>query len=373
MRAADLVFAFVAGAAMCGRPSRPPALEKPPPNEVWLDHDEIARAHVTVAVAEPQDVQDALVTPGRIAFDENRVTHLFSPVSGQVVAIDGRLGEHIPAGHRLAVILSPEVGQATSDLGKARADLVAAEHAFRRARALWPARAATLEDVEQAQDNLRSAQAEESRALEKTALFKAGPGVTQTFDVRAPIAGEILARTINPGLQVQGIYDGGTSPELFTVGDLDEVWVFSALRESELARVHLGARATVAALGIGPAFEGVVDWIAGMLNPQTRTAALRCVVRNRDEQLRPEMFGAVTVAATPLRVLAVPRHSLVHLGSATLLFFDRGLAPDARERFERLPVVVDEDLPGEYVPVSRGVEPGDRIVTNGVEELSAKM
>lgn len=373
MRCAGLFVATLATACTCAR--LPPALppERPPRNEVWLDHDEVARAGIAIAVAEPHDVSDVLVTPGRIAFDENRVTHILSPVSGQVRAIDGKLGARIAKGHTLAVIASPDLGLATSDLDKARASLIAAEHAYVRQRDMWPARATTLTDLEQAEDDLNSARAEQARAAQKVALFHAGTAVTQAYDLKSPIAGEILAREVNPGLQVQGIYDGGTSPELFTVGDLDKVWVFSAVHESDLARVHVGARAEISLIGSDGPFEGFVDWVSGSLNPQTRTATLRAIIENRHEQLKPEMFGTVTVTATPIRALAIPREALVHLGGTTLVFFERGLAPDARERYERLPVTADEDSRGDYVPVTHGVELGDHVVTHGMGVLAAKM
>jgi cobalt-zinc-cadmium efflux system membrane fusion protein len=373
MRPAGLFVATLATASTCA--PLPPALpaERPPPTEVWLDRDEVARAGIAIAVAEMHDVSDVLVTPGRVAFDENRVSHILSPVSGQVRTIDGRLGAHVAKGHTLAVIASPDLGQATSDLDKARASLISAEHAYARQREMWPARATTLSDLEQAEDDLNSARAEQARATQKVALFHAGRAVTQAYDLKSPIAGEILAREVNPGLQVQGIYDGGTSPELFTVGDLDEVWVFSAVHEAEFARVHAGVNAEISVIRGDRPYAGFVDWVSGSLDPQTRTASLRCVISNRDEQLKPEMFGTVTVTATPIRALAIPRQALLHLGGATIVFFDRGLAPDARTRYERLPVTADEDIRGDYVPVTQGVELGDHVVTHGIAALAAKM
>ena len=372
MSPGGLSAAAAALAATC-LPQTPSVLpEKPPATEAWLDTGEVAKAAIAIDVASEHDVDDVLVTPGRVTFDENHVSHVVTPVSGQVVRIEGQLGAHVAKGFTLAVIASPDVGQTTADLGKADASLIAAQHAYARQRALWPARATTLGDLEQAQDALRSARAERDRAAQRAYLLHTSGAVSQSFELRSPIAGEVLARDVTPGLQVQGVYDGGTSPELFTVGDLDEVWVFSAVREQEFGRVHVGAHAELAVVGLDP-FVGFVDWVSGSLDPQTRTATLRCVIRNRREQLKPEMYGAVAVSTEPLRALAVPRQAIVHLGGTTVLFFDRGLAPDARQRFERLPVTVEEDTPGFYVPVFQNVLPGDRIVTRGMEAIMARM
>jgi cobalt-zinc-cadmium efflux system membrane fusion protein len=374
MRRGGLFAAVLAIATTCAPvPDRSLGPQRPPMTEAWLDQDEVTRAGIAIDVAAEHDVNDLVVTPARVAFDENRVTHIFTPVAGQIRAVYGRLGEHVAKGFTLAVIASPDVGQATSDLHKARADLIAAEHVYERRREEWPSRATTLADLEMAQDNLRTAQAEEERAARKVALLRAGEAVSQMYDVKSPIAGSVLARSINPGLQVQGIYNGGTSPELFTVGDLEEVWVFSALFEQQFARVHLGARAGLSVIGVDRPFDGFVDWVSGSLDPQTRTATLRCVIENRGGWLKPEMLGTLTVSASPLRALAIPREAIVHLGGTALVFLDRGLAPDARERFERVPVRVDEDGTGYYVPVFEGVLPGDRVVTRGMAAITARM
>jgi cobalt-zinc-cadmium efflux system membrane fusion protein len=347
-----------------------------PRNEAWLDVDEVARAEIGVTLAEEHVISDLLVTPGRVAFDENRVAHVFSPVNGQVRAIDGELGAHVSRGHTLAIIASPDLGQATADLDKALASLVATQHARTRQSTLWQARATTLAEVQQSLDDWRTAQAEQQRAVEKVMLLHAGGAVSQSYELKSPLEGDILARIVNPGLQIQGIWNGGTAPELFTVGDLEEVWVFSAVHEADFARVQVGARAEVSVRGVATPYEGFVDWVSGSLDAQTRTATLRCVVRNRgdgQEQLKPEMLVVVAVDARPERALAIPRPSIVHLGGASLVFFDRGLSPDARERFERLPIIANEYGSGYFVPVTHGVELGDRIVTRGMAALSAKM
>ena len=45
-------------------------------------------------------------------------------------------------------------------------------------------------------------------------------------------------RNINPGIEVQGQYSGGATQELFTIGELDQVWVIGDLYEMDLARVQ---------------------------------------------------------------------------------------------------------------------------------------
>jgi cobalt-zinc-cadmium efflux system membrane fusion protein len=322
---------------------------------------------------EEHDVDDVLVAAGRISFDEQRVAHVSSPVSGRVVRIDGALGQHVKQGQILALLRSPDLGDATSALAKAEADLIATEHAFERTKRLREGGGASDMVVEQTEDAWRGARAEVERAQEKVALFHAGRGVTESYPLTSPIEGDILARTVTPGFEVQGTYSGGTLPELFTVGNLDDVWVFADIYETDLARVHAGQHVEVSVMGTGKPYVGQVDYVADMLDPQTRTAKLRCTIQNPDHQLEPEMYGTVRVAVAPVQALAVPREAILHLAGQALVFVERGDAPDGRTRFERLPVLVDESGDKPFVPVEHGLERGEKVVAKGAEALSSRL
>src|SRR5262249_10954449 len=151
-------------------------------------------------------------------------------------------GARVKKGAALAIIESPDVGNAFADLAKAQADLIAAEHDFRRQKELYEAHAGSQRDFEAAEDNYGKAKAEMERARRKAALFRkaGGDDVTQGFTLRAPIDGEVISRSVNPGAEVQGQYSGGTAVELFTIGELDSVWVLADVFEMDLGRVAKG-------------------------------------------------------------------------------------------------------------------------------------
>jgi cobalt-zinc-cadmium efflux system membrane fusion protein len=366
----------IAGAALLGgacRPAPAAARDGPAPGEAWLRPDEVARAGVTVDAAADHAVDDMLVTNGRVTFDEGRVAHVLSPLSGRVVRIDADLGAHVRKGQALALLESPDVGVATSDLNKATANLIAAEHAFERQKDLLQAKATSEAALEQAEDAWRTAKAEHERASQKVTLLHAGRTVTQFYPLTAPIDGDVLARTLTPGLNLQGTYSGGTSPELFTIGDLDRVWVMADVYETDLARVHVGAHVEVTVMGLTQPFEGNVEWLADVLDPQTRTARLRCSIANADALLKPEMYGTVRVSVAPGSALAIARSAILHLADLTFVFVDRGPTADGREKFERLPIVADESGPGLWVPVAHGLDRGERVVVQGAQALSARL
>jgi cobalt-zinc-cadmium efflux system membrane fusion protein len=350
---------------------------QPGPGEAWLTADQIREQKIDVATVAEQAIDDAVTTSGRVTFDDLRVAHIYSPVTGRVSSVTAALGQKVKKGQPLASIESPDIGQVSSDLNKADADLIAATHDYERKKALFDVKATSAADFEAAEDAWRQAKAERARAEQKAKMLRAGgiDLVSQGYTLSSPIDGEVIARAVAPGIEVQGQYGGGTAVELFTVGQLDKVWVLADVYESDLSRVAVGAKVTVSVLAYqGKTFEGVVDWVSGTLDPQSRTARVRCTFQNADGALKPEMYASVRIAAQEAKKqVAVPRDAVVKMGEQSVVFVEAGPAPGGRVRFERVPVSVDDTYGGAFVPVEHGLEPGAHVVASGAQALSAAM
>jgi cobalt-zinc-cadmium efflux system membrane fusion protein len=281
----------------------------------------------------------------------------------------------VKKGEALATIESPDIGSAVSDVHKAEADLIAAEHDYKRKKDLFEQKAGSAADLETAEDNWRKTRAEVERARQKAFLLRAGnvDTVTQTYTLASPIEGEVLVRNINPGIEIQGQYGGGVAQELFTIGELDHVWVFADVYEIDLARVHVGSPASVSVVTYkDKSFDGRVDWVSGVLDPTTRTAKIRCTFDNADQLLRPEMYATVRISVDEKHALAIPRDALLRLGEYKVVFIEVGES-EGRVRFERVPVDVDEGESSPWLEVKHGLEAGQKVVVSGAILLSQKL
>jgi len=337
-------------------------------DQVVLPADQASNQISTVAVEE-QAVRDQVTVGGRLTFDDVRVTHIFSPVGGQITRLMGAPGEHVKKGDPLAIVLSPDLGSAFSDELKAKADLVAAEHERDRQREMYALKASAERDLEAAQDNYDRAQAEYERAEQKTRLLREGAlnSVSQEYVLRSPIDGQVIARMANPGLQVQGQYAGAGNPvELFTIGKIDPIWLLGDVYEVDLPYVKVGSELTLQVTGYpGRVFHGKVDWISDTLDPVLRTAKVRCVLANAGGLLRPEMYGVASIAAPRRPTVAVPRDAVLRLGDETVVFVVAPPPAEGRVAFRRRQVRTDEQLSGDLVPVLSGLTAGERVATRG--------
>ena len=115
---------------------------------------------------------------------------------------------------------------------------------------------------------------------------------SEQITIYSPASGVVIHRNAQEGMYV----DTGT--RIFTVADLDAVWVQLDAYESDLQWLRYGqtVRFTTEAYP-GEGFTGIVSFIDPVLDPHTRTVNVRVNVDNQDGRLKPEMFVRAEVAA----------------------------------------------------------------------------
>ena len=125
--------------------SRPPAashVSEIPPGEVWLTQQQVKDAHLEIEPVTDRPVGGTVHAAGRVTFDDLRVGHVFSPVTGRITKILAQPGQRVTKGQGLCVIQSPDMGSAISDMAKAQASLFQAERDWRRQKDLLELHAA---------------------------------------------------------------------------------------------------------------------------------------------------------------------------------------------------------------------------------------
>ncbi len=314
-------------------------------------------AALAVAPAEPADAATVRAT-GRLAWDEDLTARVVSPVAGRVVRLLADVSTNVRKGQALALLQSPDLGQAQADAARAATDLEAALRTLARERALYENGSAPRKDVEAAEaDRARSA-VESERARARLALLGGGTGsVDQSFRLVSPIRGVVVDRAANPGEEVRG--DNPTT--LFTVSDPTRLWVYLDLTEQDLGRVKPGMVLTVhSAAYPGRDFSGRVEVVGDALDPATRTVKARGSLANPERLLKAEMYVDVTVRDLAARPgLEVPTTAVVADGERRFVFVEEG-----RGRFRRRPVTAGPERAGRTQILS-GLAEGQRVVTDG--------
>jgi cobalt-zinc-cadmium efflux system membrane fusion protein len=325
----------------------------------------------SVAVA-AQPLPAQLDTTGKVDYVQDRLAHVTPRLEGRVERVLADLGQGVSRGQTLAIIDSIELGRSVADYLQARAQEELARQNHEREQGLYAERIASEKEMLEAKAvhleaiaRLRSA--EDTLRLSGMGPEKIGslvPGDPQSslLAVRAPLGGRIVEKHVTVGELV--------SPErnMFTVADLERVWIWIDVYERDLQRVHLEDDVEVEVDAFpGEVFTGKVTYLSDEVDPDTRTARARIDVGNPATMLRPGMFARVRVSdphggpdgASGAPALVVPESAVQRDGSAAIVFVE--VAPG---HFERREVTIGRRSGG-LVEIQSGLSAADSVVVEG--------
>jgi cobalt-zinc-cadmium efflux system membrane fusion protein len=296
---------------------------------------------------------------GRIVWDEDRTVRVFSPLAGRVLSIAVRAGDTVKAGQVLATLSAPELGQAQSDARRAEQDYLLAQKNLARVEELHGAGVAPAKDLQASQADVARAAAERERTSARLRLYGAAGNVDQRFDIRAPIAGLVVERNLNPG---QELRPDAPPPGagLFVLSDPAKLWFILDVGEAEIGRVTPGTEVQLGATALGTdRMTGRVAHVADVVDPQTRTVKVRGTVENANRRLKAEMFATAELRVPSTSGVLVPVNAVYLRGERYFAFVEAGAGRYVRHTlrlgpaFDGMQVVLD------------GVAANQRVVTDG--------
>jgi cobalt-zinc-cadmium efflux system membrane fusion protein len=239
-------------------------------------------------------VSDEVKLSGEVSFDANRVVKVYPFSSGQVVSTNVSVGDHVKAGVVLATIKSADIAGNYSDLSVAGNEVSVAKRRMENAEHLYKNGIASEKEWLEAKENYNTALTAENKI--RTQIQINGGGRTAangTYVITAPRSGYVVEKLINPGDFIRNDNSGN----LFTIGDISDVWIWANVYETDVAKVKEGYEAKITTLAYPDSvFTGKVDKINEVLDPVTKVEKIRVVLSNKGGALKPEMFANVLIS-----------------------------------------------------------------------------
>jgi cobalt-zinc-cadmium efflux system membrane fusion protein len=334
--------------------------------ELTLTTEEAERAGIKVEEIKLQALGETVVVTATIRPDQDNLARVAPRIEGRIASAGTKLGDRVRAGQALATLDSVVVGEAHAAWAQAQSELRIAEADFKRAEQLNAEEIIPRKDFVRAQSDRDKADAAVRAAADRVrllggSLHASGAGAS-AFVVTAPFAGTVIEKKATLGDLAS------PSEAMFTIADLSHVWIQADLPEAALAKVRVGANATVAVTAYpGVIFDGKVTYIGASLDKDTRTVPVRIDVGNAEGRLKPEMFATATIetAGDKREVISLPDAAVVLMeGQPTVFVFEQGA-------YERRLVQPGERVGGRTV-LTAGVKPGEQVVTAGAYALKAR-
>jgi cobalt-zinc-cadmium efflux system membrane fusion protein len=155
--------------------------------------------------------------------------------------------------------------------------------------------------------------------------------------------------------------------ELFTVADLDRVWVELAVGPSNLPAVAEGQTASMAGHGLSKRAIGKIVFISPIVEKETHAARVVAEIANPDGNWRPGSLVQASVAiGERSAALAVPASAVQTIGRTRVVFVR------TQDGFERRPVTLG-DGDDRLLEVLSGVRAGETIAVSNTFVLKAEL
>ena len=323
----------------------------------------VAKAGIKVAPVGRTVLAKALVLPGEIAADPDRLARISSPAAGRIEAVRFREGETVKKGDALVVVRVPELAKVRGSYLATESKAKAARSNAVRLRSLLDDRLASEQAVLDAEAEASALELEARSGAEQLGALGAAASGAFAITLRAPLSGTVVARNAVMG------QPAAAEEVLGTIADLDEVWFLARVFEKDLGELRVGAPAEVH-LNAYPDehFSGATEYIGQQIDPVARTVTARVRLHNRNGLLRLGLFGTSQISiaggeAEPK--LVVDSASVTDIGGKSVVF-----VREAEGVYALHEVTVGAEAVGK-VEVLAGLREGEQVVSDGVFTLKS--
>jgi Cu(I)/Ag(I) efflux system membrane fusion protein/cobalt-zinc-cadmium efflux system membrane fusion protein len=171
----------------------------------------------------------------------------------------------------------------------------------------------------------------------------------------SPVNGYVTHKTAWQGSYVN------KGANLFTIADLDALWIMADVYEYDASWLEKGQRATVVLDYLrGEVFDTTVDYVYPTLDERSRTLQVRLKLKNPDVVLKPGMFATVRIYTRPVEdALLVPPSAVIHSGERDVVFISK---PGGRFEPRNLKLGARGE---DAYQVLDGLEEGESVVVSG--------
>ncbi len=276
-------------------------------------------------------------------------------VAGVVTKIEFNSGQSVKQGD---VLVKLDTDADEAQLRSLRAQSELARIQYKRQRELYRSHSTSRSSLDQAKAQYTQSQAQVSR---QQALI-------DKKIIRAPFSGIVGIRQVDLG---QYVAPGTT---IVTLQQLNPIYVNFSLPQQDLPKVHEGQTVHLTVSGFGKAqFSGKITAINPKVNGSTRNFKIQATISNAKHQLRPGMFvNANIVMPTQNRVVTVPQTAISYnpYGEFVYVLQKTGNKRHGKTVYKASRKVVQTGTTrGDLVQVTKGIKPGQLVVTAGTVKL----
>jgi cobalt-zinc-cadmium efflux system membrane fusion protein len=332
-----------------------PIASEQPTDSNLVELNQIQMKQITIDTVKIQEETTDLVLSGKVSFDKDYLSPVYSLVSGNVIKVNVSQGDYVTKGQTLAILKSGDVSNYEGQHAIAEGQLKTAKRNLDIARELYSTKVYSEKDVMQAQNDYNSAVANLKTVETYLKTYKVSSTDTNAFySITSPIDGYVVSKSINEGMNIR---PDNTNP-LFTISFLKTVWVLANVYENDIPQVVEGDSADITTVAYpDKKLKGTISKIANMLDSSASTMQARIVLDNSKGLLKSGMFATVNVHIDKhKKAIAVPKEALVFYDNDYYVMVSKG-----NNKFEKRMISI-EGTNESIAYVTKGLQPNEVVV-----------
>lgn len=309
------------------------------------------------------DVVAELEGFGKLEFAPGASYAIRVPFDGIIESVAVEAGTKVVPDQVVARVRSSELAKLRADLRRLGALLSSDRETLPRLQELLSKGATNERSVVEAKSRLKALEAETEGVQNALAAARVDSAGGDLFELRAPYAGEILIRNIEPGENVET----ADAEPAFIVGDPQKLIVLGSFPERDVPLLVKGESCTV----IVPALSGLplpghITSVVGTIEPNSRTIQVICALDSADHRLRAQMGARISVRASGPPCLVVPRSAVLLRRDTFVVLVRHG-----EREIERRTVQTGLNL-GKELQILSGLKEGEQVITEGAVLLDGE-
>lgn len=263
---------------------------------------------IEFVTATVQNISEGIHLTGTIEANPDKVVSFKSLFSGVVTTTHFSLGQQVQKGQLLAEVSSTEYSALNAELKSAESQIRVAETKLKSVTAMFKDGIASQRDLNEAQSELDVLNAEKAKVSSNRNLYSASNSKS-VFQIKAPATGIITSKNIAAGMQIAA----DAEEPLFTISNLDDVWVMANVYASNLQNIKEGMPVEITTASYpDEVFKGKISVIAQVFDEQAKVIKARIVLNNNGHKLKPGMLADImALKEQENRAVSVPSSEII--------------------------------------------------------------
>lgn len=351
-----------------------------PPDEAAEDHEEsdslvamneeeAKNYGIAVKKAGPAKLEIETIVRGKVVLHPDRIAHILPKVAGVAVEARKNRGDPVEIGEVIAILESREAAEAKALYLAALEKEKLAKTVNEREGILYQKKVSSEQDYLNSNANWQAAHIE--LQLTKQKLYALGfdendipaqdDADLRFLVIRSPMNGVILERDLTSGEYVD------EKQAIYTIADLNKVWVELGVYPSDILNIHEGQSAEVKLADSSQTTEGTILYLSPIIDEETIASKAVIELDNAEKKWRPGSFVTANIRQDPVAIpMAVSKKAVQMLEGEAIVFLQK------EGGFEKTAVRIGRS-DDKNIEILAGLAPGDKYVSAGSFLLKADL